>query len=63
MKKEDIHWGDWYRLLIGSAPETFSLEVFLCVCYNCGFLETHDIKSTRTLCNNCGDLIWVDAVL
>lgn len=29
MKKEDIHWGDWYRILIGSAPETFLLEVFL----------------------------------
>lgn len=28
MRKEDIHW-DWYRILIGSAPETFLLEVFL----------------------------------
>jgi uncharacterized membrane protein YcaP (DUF421 family) len=29
MKKEEIHWGDWYRILIGSAPETFLLEVLL----------------------------------
>jgi uncharacterized membrane protein YcaP (DUF421 family) len=38
-------------------------ETGKCVCYNCGFLESHSIKSTRTLCNNCGDLNWVDAVL
>lgn len=29
MKKEDIHWADWHRILIGSAPTEFLLEVLL----------------------------------
>jgi uncharacterized membrane protein YcaP (DUF421 family) len=29
MKKEEIHWGDWHRILYGSVPETFLLEVFI----------------------------------
>jgi uncharacterized membrane protein YcaP (DUF421 family) len=29
MKKEDIHWDDWHRILIGSAPTSFLLEVLL----------------------------------
>lgn len=29
MKKEDIHWDDWHRILIGSAPTSFLLEVLI----------------------------------
>ncbi|MDJ1482531.1 DUF421 domain-containing protein [Cytophagaceae bacterium YF14B1] len=29
MKKEDIHLGDWQRILLGDAPAIFLLEVFL----------------------------------
>ena len=29
MKKEEIQWGDWHRILIGSAPGEFLWEVFL----------------------------------
>jgi uncharacterized membrane protein YcaP (DUF421 family) len=29
MKKEDIHLGDWSRLLLGEAPPLFLLEVFI----------------------------------
>ena len=29
MKKEDIHWADWHRILIGDAPTEFLLEVLL----------------------------------
>ncbi len=43
--------------------EKMNKETGKCVCYNCGFLESQTIKNTRTLCNNCGDLKWVDAVL
>jgi uncharacterized membrane protein YcaP (DUF421 family) len=28
MKKEDIQWADWHRILIGSAPTEFLIEVF-----------------------------------
>jgi uncharacterized membrane protein YcaP (DUF421 family) len=27
MKKEEIHWGDWHRILFGAAPADFLLEV------------------------------------
>jgi uncharacterized membrane protein YcaP (DUF421 family) len=29
MKKEDIHWDDWHRILIGAAPTHFLLEVLI----------------------------------
>jgi len=29
MKQEEIHWGDWHRILFGNAPETFLAEVFV----------------------------------
>ena len=29
MKKEEIHWGDWHRILFGTAPEQFLLESFI----------------------------------
>jgi uncharacterized membrane protein YcaP (DUF421 family) len=29
MKKEDIHWDDWQRILIGAAPAEFLIEVFI----------------------------------
>jgi uncharacterized membrane protein YcaP (DUF421 family) len=29
MKKEEIHWADWHRILFGSAPEHFLLEVLI----------------------------------
>jgi uncharacterized membrane protein YcaP (DUF421 family) len=29
MKKEDILWDDWHRILIGSAPTSFLLEVLI----------------------------------
>ena len=29
MKKEDIHWDDWHRILIGTAPTTFLIEVLI----------------------------------
>ncbi len=29
MKKEDIHWDDWHRILIGAAPTSFLLEVLI----------------------------------
>jgi len=29
MKKEEIHWGDWYRMLMGTAPTEFLLEVLI----------------------------------
>jgi hypothetical protein len=29
MKKEDIHLGDWARILFGEAPPIFLLEVFI----------------------------------
>lgn len=29
MKKEEIHWGDWHRILLGTAPSQFLLEVFI----------------------------------
>jgi uncharacterized membrane protein YcaP (DUF421 family) len=29
MKKEDIQWDDWHRILIGSAPTSFLLEVLI----------------------------------
>jgi len=29
MNKEDIHFGDWQRILIGDAPAEFLLEVFI----------------------------------
>ncbi|MES2458795.1 MAG: YetF domain-containing protein [Bacteroidota bacterium] len=29
MKKEDIHWADWHRILIGAAPTEFLLEVLI----------------------------------
>lgn len=29
MKKEDIRWDDWHRILIGSAPTAFLLEVLI----------------------------------
>ena len=29
MKQEEIHWGDWHRILFGMAPETFIIEVFI----------------------------------
>jgi uncharacterized membrane protein YcaP (DUF421 family) len=29
MKKEEIHWGDWHRILFGTAPAEFLLEVLL----------------------------------
>jgi uncharacterized membrane protein YcaP (DUF421 family) len=29
MKKEDIHFGDWQRILIGNSPAEFLLEVFI----------------------------------
>jgi uncharacterized membrane protein YcaP (DUF421 family) len=27
MKREEIHWGDWHRILFGSAPAEFLIEV------------------------------------
>jgi uncharacterized membrane protein YcaP (DUF421 family) len=29
MKKEDIHWDDWHRILFGAAPASFMLEVLI----------------------------------
>jgi len=29
MKKEDIKWGDWERILFGTAPPEFLIEVFI----------------------------------
>ena len=29
MKKEEIFWGDWQRILLGNAPWEFMLEVFI----------------------------------
>ena len=29
MKKEEIHWLDWHRILVGTAPEQFLLEVLI----------------------------------
>jgi uncharacterized membrane protein YcaP (DUF421 family) len=29
MKKEEIHWGDWHRILVGPAPVEFLLEVLI----------------------------------
>jgi uncharacterized membrane protein YcaP (DUF421 family) len=29
MKKEEIHWLDWHRILMGTAPEQFLLEVLI----------------------------------
>jgi uncharacterized membrane protein YcaP (DUF421 family) len=29
MKKEDIHWDDWHRILFGAAPASFLVEVFI----------------------------------
>ncbi len=29
MKKEDIHWDDWHRILIGAAPTAFLIEVLI----------------------------------
>ncbi|KQM78459.1 hypothetical protein ASE74_13225 [Pedobacter sp. Leaf216] len=29
MKKEEIHWGDWHRIFIGTAPIEFLLEVLI----------------------------------
>jgi uncharacterized membrane protein YcaP (DUF421 family) len=29
MKKEEIHWGDWHRILFGVAPDEFILEVLI----------------------------------
>jgi uncharacterized membrane protein YcaP (DUF421 family) len=29
MKKEDIHWDDWHRILFGAAPAEFLLEVLI----------------------------------
>jgi len=29
MKKEEIHWGDWHRILIGNAPTEFLAEVLI----------------------------------
>lgn len=29
MKKEEIHWADWHRILMGTAPEQFLLEVLI----------------------------------
>jgi uncharacterized membrane protein YcaP (DUF421 family) len=29
MKKEDIHWDDWHRILFGAAPAAFLLEVLI----------------------------------
>jgi uncharacterized membrane protein YcaP (DUF421 family) len=29
MKKDEIHWDDWHRILIGSAPTQFLLEVLI----------------------------------
>lgn len=29
MKKEEIHWLDWHRILMGSAPDQFILEVLI----------------------------------
>jgi uncharacterized membrane protein YcaP (DUF421 family) len=29
MKKEEIHWGDWHRILFGTAPAEFLLEVLI----------------------------------
>jgi uncharacterized membrane protein YcaP (DUF421 family) len=29
MKKEDIHWDDWHRILFGAAPASFLLEVLI----------------------------------
>ena len=29
MKQEEIHWGDWHRILFGTAPPSFLIEVFV----------------------------------
>ena len=29
MKKEEIHWGDWHRILMGTTPTEFLLEVLI----------------------------------
>jgi uncharacterized membrane protein YcaP (DUF421 family) len=29
MKQEEIHWGDWHRILFGMAPKVFVIEVFI----------------------------------
>jgi uncharacterized membrane protein YcaP (DUF421 family) len=29
MKKEEIHWGDWHRILFGAAPVEFLIEVVI----------------------------------
>jgi uncharacterized membrane protein YcaP (DUF421 family) len=29
MKKEEIHWGDWHRILMGTTPIEFLLEVLI----------------------------------
>jgi uncharacterized membrane protein YcaP (DUF421 family) len=29
MKKEEIHWGDWHRILLGTAPMEFLLETLI----------------------------------
>ena len=29
MKREEIHWGDWHRILLGQAPVEFLLEVLV----------------------------------
>lgn len=29
MKKEEIHWGDWHRILFGNAPPEFLIEVLI----------------------------------
>lgn len=44
MKKEDIHWGDRYRILIGSAPKTFLLEFFYAYAIIAGFWKPITLK-------------------
>lgn len=29
MKKEEVHWADWHRILLGTAPDQFLLEVLI----------------------------------
>lgn len=43
--------------------DKMNAETGKCVCKNCGYSEDVYIKNTRTFCDNCGDMCWVNAVL
>ena len=62
MKKEEIHFADWHRILLGNAPLEFLVEVAL---RTLTYLPAAaaPICYRPSACPRCGEQQWQPAVL